>query len=42
MGLRIRITGAQLRHLRTLRLGVGARLVVFDERGEGFVYTQEE
>jgi len=34
MGLRIRITGAQLRHLRTLRFGVGARLVVFDERGE--------
>jgi len=33
-GRRIRITGAQLRHLRTLRLDVGARLVVFDERGE--------
>jgi 16S rRNA (uracil1498-N3)-methyltransferase len=32
-GPRIRITGAELRHLRTLRLVVGARLIVFDERG---------
>jgi 16S rRNA U1498 N3-methylase RsmE len=28
----IRVTGNELRHLRTLRLGAGARLVVFDER----------
>ena len=30
----MRITGAELRHLRTLRLGPGERLVVFDEQGE--------
>ncbi|HZP42713.1 MAG TPA: RsmE family RNA methyltransferase [Candidatus Binatia bacterium] len=30
---RVRITGAELKHLRTLRLGRGARLVVFDEAG---------
>jgi 16S rRNA (uracil1498-N3)-methyltransferase len=29
----IRVTGNELRHLRTLRLGAGARLVVFDEQG---------
>ncbi len=29
----IRITGNELRHLRTLRLAAGARLVVFDEEG---------
>jgi 16S rRNA (uracil1498-N3)-methyltransferase len=33
-GPRIRITGGELRHLRTLRLGRGERLVVFDERGD--------
>jgi 16S rRNA (uracil1498-N3)-methyltransferase len=31
---RVRIAGAPLRHLRTLRLGPGARLLVFDERGD--------
>jgi len=30
---RVRITGAELRHLRTLRLGPGDVLVVFDEQG---------
>jgi len=30
---RVRIAGAPLRHLRTLRLGPGARLVLFDELG---------
>jgi 16S rRNA (uracil1498-N3)-methyltransferase len=30
---RVRIAGPELRHLRTLRLAAGARLVVFDERG---------
>lgn len=30
---RVRIGGAELRHLRTLRLGAGDRLVVFDEQG---------
>jgi 16S rRNA (uracil1498-N3)-methyltransferase len=33
-GDRVRITGAELRHLRTLRLEEGARLVLFDERGD--------
>jgi 16S rRNA (uracil1498-N3)-methyltransferase len=33
-GDRVRITGPELRHLRTLRLGEGARLVLFDEQGE--------
>ena len=33
-GGRIRIVGAELRHHRTLRLAEGARLVVFDERGD--------
>jgi 16S rRNA (uracil1498-N3)-methyltransferase len=33
-GPRVRITGAELRHLRTLRLGPGERLVVFDEHGD--------
>ena len=33
-GARIRITGPELRHLRTLRLGRGERLVVFDEHGD--------
>jgi 16S rRNA (uracil1498-N3)-methyltransferase len=33
-GSRVRITGAELRHLRTLRLGPGERLVVFDEHGD--------
>lgn len=32
-GPRLRIAGAELRHLRTLRLGPGDRLYVFDERG---------
>jgi 16S rRNA (uracil1498-N3)-methyltransferase len=32
-GPRLRITGAELRHLRALRLGRGARLVAFDEHG---------
>ena len=32
-GARVRIAGAELRHLRTLRLGPGDDLVVFDERG---------
>jgi 16S rRNA (uracil1498-N3)-methyltransferase len=33
-GRRVRIEGPELRHLRTLRLAPGARLVVFDERGD--------
>src|SRR5262249_7577941 len=33
-GRRIRITGPELRHLRTLRLSPGAQLIVFDERGD--------
>ena len=33
-GTRIRIAGAELRHLRAFRLTQGARLVVFDESGE--------
>jgi 16S rRNA (uracil1498-N3)-methyltransferase len=33
-GPRIRIAGPELRHLRTLRLTPGARLLVFDERGD--------
>jgi 16S rRNA (uracil1498-N3)-methyltransferase len=33
-GPRVRITGAELRHLRTLRLGPGERLLVFDEHGD--------
>jgi len=33
-GPRVRITGAELRHLRTLRLAPGERLAVFDEHGE--------
>jgi 16S rRNA (uracil1498-N3)-methyltransferase len=33
-GGRVRITGAELRHLRTLRLGPGERLAVFDEHGD--------
>lgn len=33
-GTRLRITGTELRHLRTLRLGPGDRLAVFDEAGE--------
>jgi 16S rRNA (uracil1498-N3)-methyltransferase len=32
-GRRVRISGAELRHLRTLRLGTGDGLVVFDECG---------
>jgi 16S rRNA (uracil1498-N3)-methyltransferase len=32
-GARLRITGAELRHLRTLRLGAGDALLAFDERG---------
>jgi len=32
-GARVRVTGAELRHLRTLRLGPGDGLIVFDERG---------
>jgi 16S rRNA (uracil1498-N3)-methyltransferase len=32
-GPRARITGAELRHLRTLRLGPGERLRLFDETG---------
>ncbi|HJQ84593.1 MAG TPA: 16S rRNA (uracil(1498)-N(3))-methyltransferase [Candidatus Binatia bacterium] len=32
-GTRVRITGAELRHLRTLRLRPGDRLLVFDEEG---------
>jgi 16S rRNA (uracil1498-N3)-methyltransferase len=32
-GGRVRVTGAELRHLRTLRLGPGDGLIVFDERG---------
>jgi 16S rRNA (uracil1498-N3)-methyltransferase len=32
-GPRLHITGAELRHLRALRLGPGARLCVFDEHG---------
>ena len=30
---RVRITGPELRHLRTLRLGPGAPLAIFDDRG---------
>jgi 16S rRNA (uracil1498-N3)-methyltransferase len=33
-GSRVRIAGAELRHLRTLRLGPGERLLVFDEHGD--------
>jgi len=33
-GRRVRITGAELRHLRTLRLGPGEQLAVFDEQGD--------
>jgi len=33
-GARVRIAGAELRHVRTLRLGPGAHLVVFDEAGD--------
>jgi 16S rRNA (uracil1498-N3)-methyltransferase len=33
-GGRVRIVGAELRHLRTLRLGAGGRLVVFDDAGD--------
>jgi 16S rRNA (uracil1498-N3)-methyltransferase len=33
-GPRLRIAGSELRHLRTLRLGPGDRLLVFDEGGE--------
>jgi 16S rRNA (uracil1498-N3)-methyltransferase len=33
-GPQLRIAGAELRHLRTLRLGPGDRLIVFDESGE--------
>jgi 16S rRNA (uracil1498-N3)-methyltransferase len=33
-GQRIRITGPELRHLRTLRLARGERLLVFDEQGD--------
>jgi 16S rRNA (uracil1498-N3)-methyltransferase len=33
-GPRIRIAGAELRHLRTLRLAAGGRLIVFDETGD--------
>ena len=33
-GARVRIAGSELRHLRTLRLGRGDRLVVFDEAGD--------
>jgi len=33
-GGRFRIRGAELRHLRTLRLAAGAALVVFDEHGD--------
>jgi len=33
-GTRVRIVGPELRHLRTLRLGAGERLLVFDEAGE--------
>jgi 16S rRNA (uracil1498-N3)-methyltransferase len=33
-GPEVRITGAELRHLRALRLGPGERLLVFDEHGE--------
>lgn len=29
----VRITGPELRHLRTLRLGAGERVLVFDEQG---------
>jgi 16S rRNA (uracil1498-N3)-methyltransferase len=32
-GPHVRIAGAELRHLRTLRLGPGERLIVFDETG---------
>lgn len=32
-GARVRIAGAELRHLRTLRLGPGDRLIVFDDGG---------
>jgi len=33
-GPRVRITGSELRHLRTLRLGPGERVLLFDETGE--------
>ena len=33
-GARVRITGPELRHLRTLRLARGERLLVFDEHGD--------
>jgi 16S rRNA (uracil1498-N3)-methyltransferase len=33
-GAQLRIAGPELRHLRTLRLGPGDRLLVFDETGE--------
>jgi 16S rRNA (uracil1498-N3)-methyltransferase len=33
-GGKLRIAGAELRHLRTLRLGPGERLLAFDEHGE--------
>jgi 16S rRNA (uracil1498-N3)-methyltransferase len=33
-GPRLRIVGAELRHVRSLRLGPGDRLMVFDETGE--------
>jgi 16S rRNA (uracil1498-N3)-methyltransferase len=32
-GAHVRIAGAELRHLRTLRLGPGDRLIVFDDGG---------
>jgi len=32
-GPRVRITGGELRHVRTLRLGAGAHVCVFDEHG---------
>jgi 16S rRNA (uracil1498-N3)-methyltransferase len=38
---RLRITGAELRHLRTLRLGPGDRFCVFDERGAEHEVTLE-
>lgn len=34
IGTRVRIVGTELKHLRTLRLAPGDRLVVFDETGE--------
>jgi 16S rRNA (uracil1498-N3)-methyltransferase len=33
-GAQVRIAGPELRHLRTLRLGPGDRVLVFDETGE--------